>query len=30
MTSFPLTLRVYGPDSNGGFAGYMRRPTCRS
>ena len=24
MTSFPLTLRVYGPDSNGGFAGYMR------
>ncbi|MCZ0750836.1 extracellular solute-binding protein [Aeromonas enteropelogenes] len=24
MTSFPLTLRVYGPDSNGGFAGYVR------
>lgn len=24
MTSFPLTLRLYGPDSNGGFAGYVR------
>ena len=24
MTSFPLTLRKYGPDSNGGFAGYVR------
>lgn len=24
MTSFPLTLRTYGPDSNGGFAAYMR------
>lgn len=24
MLSFPLTLRLVGPDSNGGFAGYMR------
>ncbi|MGY3944214.1 extracellular solute-binding protein [Aeromonas tecta] len=24
MASFPLTLRKYGPDSNGGFAGYIR------
>lgn len=24
MSSFPLTLRKYGPDSNGGFAGYVR------
>ena len=24
MTSFPLTLRRVGPDSNGGFAGYLR------
>lgn len=24
MTSFPLTLRLVGPDSNGGFAGFMR------
>lgn len=24
MSSFPLTLRKYGPDSNGGFAGYIR------
>lgn len=24
MTSFPLTLRKFGPDSNGGFAGYVR------
>ncbi|EOD53585.1 extracellular solute-binding protein [Aeromonas molluscorum] len=24
MTSFPLTLRNYGPDANGAFAGYMR------
>ncbi|MEG0007258.1 MAG: extracellular solute-binding protein [Aeromonas sp.] len=27
MTSFPLTLRKYGPDSNGGFAGYIREGT---
>ena len=24
MSSFPLTLRKYGPDSNGGFAAYVR------
>ncbi len=24
ILSFPLTLRVYGPDSNGSFAGYTR------
>ncbi len=24
MPSFPLTLRRVGPDSNGGFAGYLR------
>lgn len=24
MTSFPLTLRLVGPDSNGSFAGFMR------
>ncbi|MBD2859896.1 ABC transporter substrate-binding protein [Spongiibacter sp. KMU-158] len=24
ITSFPLTLRLVGPDSNGSFAGYMR------
>ncbi|MBF0280282.1 MAG: ABC transporter substrate-binding protein [SAR324 cluster bacterium] len=24
MTSFPLTLRTVGPDSNGGFASYLR------
>ena len=24
MTSFPMTLRRVGPDSNGGFAGYLR------
>jgi microcin C transport system substrate-binding protein len=24
MSSFPLTLRRVGPDSNGGFAGYLR------
>lgn len=24
LTSFPLTLRVYGPDSNTGLAGYLR------
>lgn len=24
ITSFPLTLRLVGPDSNGGFAGYLR------
>lgn len=27
MSSFPLTLRKYGPDSNGGFAGYIRETT---
>ena len=24
VTTFPLTLRLVGPDSNGSFAGYMR------
>lgn len=24
ITSFPLTLRLVGPDSNGGFAGFLR------
>ncbi|MBV7413717.1 extracellular solute-binding protein [Aeromonas sp. sif2433] len=27
MISFPLTLRKFGPDSNGGFAGYIRETT---
>ena len=27
MISFPLTLRKFGPDSNGSFAGYIRETT---